>query len=209
MSFAERYKAAFELLEHPLKPKDGIPEADLKNLTLPPALREYYLVAGNEKLLNHSHNRLLSPKDIFTDAGRLTFMEENQNAVYWGVTADTSEDNPLVQQGINSDAEPLEWHDESVRCAEFLEVMLFSQASFGGGLKYTCTAEVDETVREGLEQTYTLMGEFDALRAYTKAGCALSLIQEGKETFSLFGGFNKRKTQIAVAKELGIRWEEL
>jgi hypothetical protein len=70
MTFAERYKAAFELLGHPLKARDGIPEADLKDLRLPTALHDYYLVAGNEKQLNHSHNRLLAPKDIFLNAGR-------------------------------------------------------------------------------------------------------------------------------------------
>jgi hypothetical protein len=207
MTFAERYNALFDLLEHPLKPKDGLPETDLQDLPLPAALRDYYLVAGNEKQLNHSHNRLLAPKDIFLNAGRTVFMEENQNVLYWGVTA--SEDNPLVQQGISSDNEPLEWHDETIRCAEFLEVMLFSQASFGGGLEYTCSAEVDKTLQERLEQTCTFVGEFDTLRAYAKAGCALSLIQEDEETFILFGGFNKRKMQVAIARELSIDWEDL
>jgi hypothetical protein len=212
MSFAERYKAVFELLEQPLRYKDGITEADLNGLNLPAALHDYYLVTGNKKNLNRVHNRLLSPKDIFVDAGNIVFMEENQNVVYWGVAANSDEDNPLVQQGINNDTKPLEWQDETIRCAEFLEVMLFSQASFGGGLKYTCTAEVDETVQGKLEQTCTFMGAFDTLRAYGKTGCALSLVkwrEEGTETLRLFAGFNKRKSQMAVAKELGVVWEEL
>jgi hypothetical protein len=87
--------------------------------------------------------------------------------------------------------------------------MLFSQASFGGGLKYSCSAEVDKTLQERLEQTCIFIGEFDALRAYAKAGCALSLIKEDEETFILLGGFNKRKMQTAVAHELAIDWEDL
>lgn len=211
-TFIERYRAAFDLLEHPLKPRDGLAEADLEDLHLPAALHDYYLIAGNESQLNHSHNRLLKPKDIFVAAGRTTFMEENQNVLYWGVAADTTEENPPVQQGINSENERLEWHDEHIRCAAFLEVMLFSQASFGGGLEYSCSAEVAPDIQERLKHAWKFIGEFGELQAYAKLGCALSLVkwhEDDRESYMLFAGFNKRKMQTAVAKELGLAWEDL
>lgn len=128
--FAERYKAAFELLERPLKARGGMDEKLFEPLHLPLALHEYYLVAGNEQHLNHSHNRLLAPKDIFDDGGRLVFMEENQSVVYWGVAKDSGNDPP-VEQVVNVANERLEWHPEHASCTEFLEVMLISQANFG------------------------------------------------------------------------------
>jgi hypothetical protein len=209
MSFIERYKAAFELLGHPLQLQDGLAETDLKDLTLPAALRDYYLVAGHEKKLNHSHNRLLAPKDIFVNTNRLVFMEENQNVVYWGVTADTTEDNPLVQQGTNNESEQFEWHSEGIRCAEFFEVMLFLQASLGGALEYSSTTKVAPEFQEKLKRGWQFVGELGGLQTYARPGCALSFVKWEEHSFMLFSGFNNHKMQATVAKELGIDWEDL
>jgi hypothetical protein len=109
-AFAGRYRALFALLGQPLKPEDGwspdtLAHLNLEGVRLPEALRAYYLVAGNERRLNHSFNRLLALEDVFVEAGRLVFMEENQNVVYWGVSGDDA--NPMVEQGVNLHPEPL------------------------------------------------------------------------------------------------------
>ena len=85
--FASRYRQAFADLGFPLGEREALdPQAletmPLGGLRLPGALRDYYLVAGRERRLNSSFNRLLAPADVFVEAGRVVFMEENQAAVY-------------------------------------------------------------------------------------------------------------------------------
>ncbi|NJK44963.1 MAG: hypothetical protein HC933_12345 [Pleurocapsa sp. SU_196_0] len=210
-AFAARYRALFALLGPPLQPEDGVNSDNLEHfnlegMRLPEALRAYYLVAGNERRLNHSFNRLLALEDMFVEAGRLVFMEENQNVVYWGVSSEDA--NPTVEQGINLHPEPLEWHSESVNCAEFLEVTLVWQASFGGGSKHCVTAPVTPDVRQRLEASVALMGKMNELSVYAQDGCALSVLK-WDDGWRVFAGFHTRKAQTSLGREIGVRWEEL
>ena len=215
--FAERYRAAFESLGLPLRPKDGLkPESlehiKLEGLHLPLALREFFLVAGNEAVLNQSFNRLIAPQDVFVEAGRIIFMEENQAVVYWGVRPDGSE-NPVVEQGINVEGKPIEWHSEGGGCAGFLEAMLYWQASFGGGLKYPVQAQVGPDFRASLEQGFRFVGQVSEIRAFARDGCAITFLKwfddaDATQTWRVFAGFSKKKLQTAVGKELDLIWEE-
>jgi hypothetical protein len=210
-AFAGRYRALFALLGQPLKPEDGwspdtLAHLNLEGVRLPEALRAYYLVAGNERRLNHSFNRLLALEDVFVEAGRLVFMEENQNVVYWGVSGDDA--NPMVEQGVNLHPEPLEWHSENVNLAEFLEVTLVWQASFGGGLKHCVTAPVTPDVRQRLEASVALIGRMNELGVYAQDGCALSVLK-WDDGWRVFAGFHTRKAQTSLGREIGVRWEEL
>lgn len=214
---AERYRAAFQSLGLPLRPKDGLkPESlegiKLEGLVWPVALRDYYLVAGNEETLNQSFNRLLEPKDIFVDAGRIVFMEENQGVVYWGVKADGMIENPIVEQGVNIEGKAIEWHSEGSDCAGFLEAMLYWQASFGGGLKYPVQAQVGPDFKLRLEQDFRFAGKIGEMHAFARDGCAITFLkwfdQGAGDEFRVFAGFTKKKLQTALGKELGLIWEE-
>jgi hypothetical protein len=210
--FAERYRAAFESLGLPLRPKDALKSESLENMNLeglhlPFALREYFLVAGNEAVLNQSFNRLLAPENVFVESGRIVFMEENQGVVYWGIKPDGSE-NPIVEQGINLDGKPIEWHSEDADCAEFLEVMLCWQASFGGGLKYPVQAWVDADFGARLEANFRFVGRIGEMQAFARDGCAITFLKWFDDEFRVFAGFAKKKFQTAVGKELGLIWEE-
>ncbi|MGL4610482.1 MAG: hypothetical protein ACRCYY_12520 [Trueperaceae bacterium] len=208
LHFAERYRTAFARFGQPLQTKHALSEELLAPFQLPPALHAYYLVAGNETLLNHSYNRLLAPKDIFVEAGRIVFMEENQNVVYWGVPEGAFAD-PLVEQGVNSEELPLGWHPEHESCAEFLEVMLYVQTAFGDVMKYSSSAVVDPHFEKQLQQHYQYVGRIGELSAYAAEGCALTFCKWFDEEWRVFGGFNKKNVQIQVAKELQLEWEEL
>jgi hypothetical protein len=210
--FAERYRAAFASLGVPLRPKDVLkPESlehlKLEGLVLPKALRDYYLVAGNEETLNHSFNRLLAPENVFVESGRIVFMEENQGVVYWGIKPDGSE-NPTVEQGINIEGKPIEWHSEDTDCAEFLEVMLCWQASFGGGLKYPVQAGVSPDFKATLERDFRVVGRIGEMHAFARDGCAITFLKWFDDEYRVFAGFSKKKFQTAVGKELGLIWEE-
>jgi hypothetical protein len=211
--YKDRYRAAFAALGCPLKPEHGISVAMLEHftvdgLTLPPALRDYYHVAGLGGRLNTSFNRLLSLEDLFSDAGRIVFMEENQGVVYWGVPADPLEVDPPVQQGVNTNGN-LEWHDEAPSCADFLETMLYWQASFGEGLKHLGTADVPTDFETRLEGNWRFVGSIGELRAYGQQDCALSFLEWEAGDYRVLGGFHTKKQMLRAAKELKLRWEEL
>jgi hypothetical protein len=210
--FADRYRAAFASLGLPLRPKDALKSESLESikldgLRLPLALCEYFLVAGNEDTLNHSFNRLLAPENVFVDAGRIVFMEENQGVVYWGVQSDGIE-NPIVEQGINVEGKPLEWHSEDSDCAGFLEAMLYWQASFGGGLKYPVQAAVDTDFGAKLETHFRFVGKIGEMQAFARDGCAITFLKWFDDEYRVFAGFAKKKLQTAVGNELGLIWEE-
>jgi hypothetical protein len=216
--FAERYRAAFESLGLPLRPKDALKSDSLENLKLeglhlPVALREFYLVAGNEAVLNQSFNRLLAPEDVFVESGRIVFMEENQGVVYWGIKSDGMDENPIVEQGINVVGQPIEWHSEDTTCAEFLEAMLYWQASFGGGLKYPVQAGVSPDFKAKLERDFRVVGKIGEMHAFAREGCAITFLKwfdddDSTPTWRIFAGFSKKKILTAVGKELGLVWEE-
>jgi hypothetical protein len=210
--FAERYRAAFESLGLPLRPEDALKPASLENIKLegfhlPLALREFYLVAGNEVVLNQSFNRLLAPEKIFVESGRIVFMEENQGVVYWGIKPDGSE-NPIVEQGINIEGKAIEWHSEDTDSAGFLEAMLCWQASFGGGLKYPVQAGVSPDFKAKLEHDFRVVGKIGEMHAFARDGCAITFLKWFDDEYRVFAGFAKKKFQTAIGKQLGLIWEE-
>ena len=87
---------------------------------LPTALRAYYAVAGKLPL-NVEHNRLYPPTRLKVVSGKLVFMEENQNVVFWGVDFDGSAD-PKVFQANNE--KTIEWYEFEPKFSEFMVKML-------------------------------------------------------------------------------------
>jgi hypothetical protein len=210
--YAERYRAAFGSLGFPLRQPDGLKTEALKLMNLegvhlPFALHEYFLVAGNEAVLNQSFNRLLEPRSVFVDAGRIVFMEENQGVVYWGIKPDGT-DNPVVEQGLNIEGKAIEWHSEDTDCAGFLEAMLYWQAGFGGGLKYPVQASVDPDFAARLEASFRFVGRIGEMQAFARDGCAITFLKWFDDEYRVFAGFSKKKLQTAVGQELGLIWEE-
>lgn len=123
--FARKYcEALARLIGRPLRPADGLPvrfviaaERKLK-LRMPPALREYYLIAGRLPL-NREHNRLYSPGRLRMLRGKLVFMEENQRVVFWGLDReDLRKADPEVFQVKNETSSP--WYSEESRFSDWI-----------------------------------------------------------------------------------------
>jgi hypothetical protein len=216
--FADRYRSAFAALDLPLQPEHGL-EAEsiaampLADLRLPRALADYYEVAGNETVLNHCYNRLLSPDEVFVESGRIAFMEENQAVVYWGVRGASGNeigvgDNPPLEQGTNVEGEALGWYTELTDCAEFLVTMLYWHASFGGGLEFCASSTVRLELKTKLDEAFQLVGTVDQLVAYGRQGCALTFIKWVNDEWRLFGGFSTVAQQFEVGNELGLQWDD-
>ena len=139
MSFQNEFRTLFARLGFPLSKRDGISAEQLVKaqnklgIRLPHALRDYYLVAGKERVLNHSFDRLCSPSEWEIHSGKLIFMEENQTVVVWGVSlAKKPTQNPTVFQCPLVNGELDKWHSEETRCSAFLKFMIHLQAAYGG-----------------------------------------------------------------------------
>ena len=119
--FIKHYRRLFTSFGYPLTKPTGLPSTTIAaagkrlGVTIPAALRAFYLVAGRERRFNVCHNRLLAPQSWTTDRHRLIFMEENQQVVFWGVSLRNRDvQDPPVSQGVND--EPIVWRPEHRKC---------------------------------------------------------------------------------------------
>ena len=118
---------------------DGVTAAALARcerrigVTLPAAMRAYYLLAGRVAAINTAHNRLLAPDQWRVEAGHLWFMEESQAVVHWGLPLRRlADDDPVVYQRANvAGARP---YSERLRFAAFVVRISDWQAGFADPL---------------------------------------------------------------------------
>ncbi|SDI32228.1 hypothetical protein [Chryseobacterium jejuense] len=103
------------------------------NIKFPTVLRDYYLWIGKNETVNHSHNRLLNPDDIyFTEDRHLVFFEENQGVVQWGIKeTDLFLENPSVW-GDYDTVEESDWHQETKTLEDFFLFMSVYNGTLGG-----------------------------------------------------------------------------
>lgn len=114
-------------LGRPWEPSDGLPETDVRNaesrlgITLPAALRTFYLCTGAVSELCTIHNTILPPEELAFEEGYLMVMDENQSVVSWGIKQqDLETPDPEVWQRNNSYDE---WYSEEKSFLELLTSM--------------------------------------------------------------------------------------
>ena len=122
----ERWALLAQLIAHwyaPLTQADGYTDEELKQcasrlgIILPPALQEWYRLAGKRRDVWCQQDTLLAPADMFTEKGVLHFSVENQGVTYWGIRlGDLSEENPPVVVLDQFD----EWVVQSPLLSEFV-----------------------------------------------------------------------------------------
>jgi hypothetical protein len=205
------YTRTFATLGRPLAPRDGSAESRIAaaerrlGVRAPTALRDYFLVAGRERRFNCVFNRLLRPEDWFVDSHKLVFMEENQAVVYWGtLAASRPPSDPPAFQGVNGD--PIEWHAEHERCSVFLRVMLHWQAAYGGAMPWSGTASVAAGLLRRLNRQWSFVGEVNGMRAYSRSGQALCMLQWENGWRVSCGVTDKHDLEV-IAGELNVEWE--
>lgn len=209
--YRKEYGRTYANLGRPLTARDGCAESRIAaaerrlGVRVPTALRDYFLVAGRERRFNCVFDRLLRPEDWFVDAERLVFMEENQAVVYWGTLAAAKRaSNPPVYQGVNG--EPIEWYVEHEQCSVFLHVMLHWQGAFGGAMPWSGTATVAPTLVRRLNRKWSFVGEVNRMRAYSRQGQAVCLL-EWDDGWRIFCGTAAKQDAARIADELGITWK--
>ncbi len=108
------------LLEADGASKDELIRAESRlGCSLPAALYEYVLIAGNADDANRIYNVLFRPDEFVVEGGYLVFMEENQAVVHWGIPVDhLNEPDPEVWQRVNG-PEPA-WYSEELPFSSFM-----------------------------------------------------------------------------------------
>jgi hypothetical protein len=228
MASSSRNKAGFQLLYRKiyaelgfeLEKNHGVPEAAIKKaekkaeITIPPSLRDYYLVAGKEKTLNTIFNVLLPPENWEVHRGKLVFMQENQCVVVWGVSLkDKHAKDPDVFQTAPVDDELTAWRDEKSTCSQFLVFMLHLQAAYGGGMRHCASAAVPRKTVSLLDKDWSFGGEVNGMRTYRKPGQSICFVKwkefsTGKPEWRIFAGAQEEKSLDTIAEELKIEWEK-
>jgi hypothetical protein len=216
-SFVSYYRTIFRAFGYPRPPRAALSAESLAavaqrlRIRIPAALRDYYLIAGNERRFNTSHNRLLPPSQWTVDKGRLIFMEENQRVVLWGVSIRNPDSrDPPVSQGIND--EPISWHREHRSCSVFLAVMLHYQAVCGG-LRHCASGDApDESSYRFAEHGWTHYGEVNALSAYSRPNQVVCVMPPGDLPFMqkwrILAGGKTRPDLVAIGKELEVAFDQ-
>ncbi len=218
-SYTESYAQTYARLGFPLTRQDGIPAGKIAaaekrlGIRLPDALRDYYLIAGRERVLNHIHNHLCAPEECEVLNGKLAFVEENQCVVVWGVAAGLRPlSDPAIYQGSVLDGEPGRWFLECRKCSTFLVFMLHLQASFGGGMKFTASAAVPNGLVNQLDAGWHFGGEVNGMRAYSRENQAVCFtnwkdLLTGTKSWRIFAGACREDGLQNIANELGLRWD--
>jgi hypothetical protein len=219
-NFRNLYRKTFWALGHRLTARDGMPAGRIAaaekklGLRLPAALRDYYLVAGRERSLNHAFNHLRAPGGWEKHASKLIFLEEQQCVVVWGVTvaASSPADDPAVFQGPMVDDEPSGWYLEQRRCSAFLVFMLHLQAAYGGGMRFTGAAAAAKSLIKALDRNWYFAGEVNGMRAYSRPGQVVCIapwpdLLGGGKSWRVFAGACAEEGLEAIANELGLAWD--
>lgn len=209
--YAELYRQAYATLGLDLTERDGITEQYLSRFErkmkfrLPMALRQYYLVAGNEEEFNDACSRLLPPAEWYFDSNRLVFMEDDEGAIVWGVDlVKRPPQNPPVFCGVNEDT--IEWHVDCEQSSIFLTTMLYWQGTYGGAMPSIGTVAAPEQLRERLDAEWSFAGQVTSIRAYSRFSQVVCLAKSDTE-WRLFAGASSNSTLSRIAHELGVKWD--
>lgn len=179
--FTDRYRRLYERFDYPLGKSHAIGASTLDRhaerlaVAIPDALRDYYLVAGNERRFNRSLQRFLHPSKWFVDRRHIAFVEENQTVCWWGVSVRSrGARDPMVSQGVNSD-DSISWYKEHSRCSTFISVLLHYQA-VSGGFRYCASVPAPDHVYEILKRNWQYAGQLNELWAFSRQNQAVRVV---------------------------------
>ncbi len=180
MDFGKLYRETVEgLFGRRLTADNRIPAIDIEaaerrlGATLPAALSAYYAEVGGFTQLNEAHNRLLGPAELEFQGDMLRFLDENQVVCIWGVRrGDLGEPDPTVYQGLPDEAE---WNSEELPLSEFLALMIYLQAVWGG-LPYGGDHMDAEEVLKVIEPSWEKVVDDKDLRIWRHGGKLISYL---------------------------------
>jgi hypothetical protein len=197
----------------------SFPEKEIINaekrlgVTLPAALRNYYLTLGKNENINASHNRLLTPeKEIgFSKDGYLMIYEENQAVVSWGIKeADLILNDPPVWGNSGTEENP-DWYLETNSTENFFLLMSVYNGTLGG-LKYNANyfGHVEPEIVKFIETSRAPVPEisYEKQKVYTNEfDEVISLsYDENNQCSAIFMGTSNQERFDKILDTVAIDW---
>lgn len=206
------YTELFAMFGRRLAAQDAVPPQAIDKAetglqaTVPDALRDFYLQAGNARDFIAVYDQFLAPSEWGVQDGRLIFVEENQDVVRYGVdcSADAPADPPVW---IATTGATLEWHPASDTCSGFIAAMLAWQAAFGEALPFTGSGLATPAAAAALAGgDWHHLGTVNGMSAYLRPGQAVCQV-EWDDGVRLFVGALTDESFWALEDLLGVDLE--
>lgn len=206
-------------LYKPLKPDDGEPESVVAeaerrlDIHLPRILRDYYLLAGRRKDLNHCFDSLKSPGELAIAEDALVFYEANQGVAFWGIRLeDATHDDPPVVRAAYVPKQPLKWAADFDQTSDFLVLMLYWQA-VNDGLEYVGLAgDLGEDIFARVQAHWPpveLGPNHSGLRVFSKGGQVLCVSQLTESLYELQVAGRTEEDFREILHRLKLKWDLL
>lgn len=198
-------------------PEDGVSNEEIERTEkvyefhLPKVLREFYLMVGNHKAINYSHNRLLSVDSLEIEDNKLLFYKGHQGICYWAIDlSDIKKGNPPVWIGqLIEGQDELEWYLDFETLSDFLLVMLCWQSVMGGLHYVGLTDKVEETVTQIVKNNFSPLEfeeNFSGFQVFTGKGKVICLATGNQKT-SVYAGASDEEKFIEIEDLLKIEWD--
>ena len=125
---------------------DEIRAAELGlGVTVPAALREWYLRYGNLPAVWNVQDYLLSPSELTVEDNRLLFARENQNVVQWSISvADLDREDPPV--AVSDPDGERGFHAAASSVTEFAIQLLVLNAKFSDRELFRASGQIEDEV---------------------------------------------------------------
>jgi hypothetical protein len=190
-------------------PEHAIVDAECRlGIDVPEVLTSMILVASRAQVFSSTDNRLFAPEEWTVDNGRLIIFESNEGQYLWAIDAEAGRaDDPIIFRAATEGGIPCKWKNTETTCSDFLRVMLYWDAAFGGGMPFCETASVAFELVEKLDRDWNYIGRLDGMRAYGKHGRALCFVEWGKDNWTVFAGATDASALASIANEIGLTWE--
>jgi hypothetical protein len=214
LDFTERDRVVIEPLFGPLAPEHGIAQDVIKagerrrRVSLPPALRQFYALAGNLDPVMRAHNRFRAPADIRVTEGMVVFLEENQWVVSWGLKRDEikESEDPPVYQGRPQDGRLVGWVREEDHCSDFLAGMVYWQA-LNGGLPHRSEWEPLPPARvDPVRGRLPLVWQDRDTQVFSQRGWVLGLTKNRYGDVNVELAYRDALDRLALAELAGVDW---
>jgi hypothetical protein len=215
--FWPHYKELVAQVYQPLSSGDGFSDDEVASaeqrlgFRLPRLLREFYLLAGRRRDINHAHNQLVHPNDLRVDDENLVFYVENQAACVWGVAAEDLDaaDPPVVRGDSLAGVALWEWEPESEPLSSFLLAMLCWQAVMGGMAYSASVNGIDAQVERTIGAHWRVLdigARWSGLRPYIGDGQVLCLMG-AQPRADLYAGARSEKGLAEIEELLNVEWD--
>lgn len=199
----------------PIRPEDGMSDAEMAGAPLPLPLRWWYSWAGKRAEVLSRQNWLFIPREcqhergqLILDDGRLRFYAENQGVYQWS-TLPGGEDPPVF--GRYEENEP--WVDEKVTLSEHLILAclfeaLMCHANYGASVAWLDEDQLRQLI-DCVPPIAVGPWRWLGLRFFGRQGAFMCACANGTENYSVWLGAKTEHPLQFLRPLLNDKWEHV